>query len=95
MRVKIKSDRIRRKLARLQTHLDKVPSRAERYFKSVTPVRSGNARRQTDLRDNTIVADYNYAQPLNKGKSRQAPKGMTEPTIDYIRLLVKRAIFRS
>lgn len=54
------------------------------YFKSITPVRSGNARRRTSTQGDTIHADYPYAQRLDEGYSRQAPKGMTEPTIDYI-----------
>ena len=45
----------------------------------------GNARRKTQLRGNEIQANYPYAQRLEEGYSTQAPKGMTEPTIEEIR----------
>jgi hypothetical protein len=45
----------------------------------------GNARRNTVLRGNDIEANYPYAQRLEEGYSSQAPKGMTEPTIESIR----------
>lgn len=67
-------------------------------FKEETPVDTGNARRRTMLKSNTIEADYPYAQVLNDGRrpttrgmrgSKQAPEGMTKPTIarlrDYVR----------
>ena len=55
-----------------------------RYFRSVTPVRSGNARRKTVLRKNEILINYPYARRLDEGYSRQAPDGMTQPTIDHM-----------
>ena len=45
----------------------------------------GNARRKTVLRSNEIQANYPYAQRLEEGWSSQAPKGMTEPTIQEVR----------
>jgi hypothetical protein len=69
--------------------LQTVPTKAYQYFVSVTPKRSGNARRETDLIGNTIRADYSYAQRLNKGYSKKAPKGMTIPMIQYLKKLVK------
>lgn len=60
---------------------------AYRYFVRATPVRSGNARRNTYLDRNTnmIEADYPYAGRLNHGWSKQAPDGMVQPTIEYMR----------
>lgn len=60
------------------------------YFKSITPIDSGNARsktvlkqsRQFDSRNNKIHAKYAYAGRLDEGWSKQAKKGMTGPTSD-------------
>jgi hypothetical protein len=49
-------------------------------FKALTPIRSGNARSNTDLTNkNEIVGNYAYAQRLDRGWSRQAPRGMIGP----------------
>ena len=67
---------------------------AYKFFVAQTPVRSGNARRNTSLasmKDSktglskaTIEGDYAYAQRLDEGWSKQAPNGMTAPTERYI-----------
>lgn len=71
-----------------------ISNEAFKKFKEVTPVKSGNAKRNTKLESNTINADYAYAGVLDKGRhmttkgmrgSKQAPKGMTKPTIEHIR----------
>lgn len=54
---------------------------AHAYFVAITPKRSGNARRNTKLDKTTIEANYPYASELDDGKSRQAPQGMSEPTM--------------
>ena len=64
------------------------------YFVAQTPIRSGNARRNTSLASTkdsktglskaTIEGDYAYAQRLDDGYSPQAPTGMTGPTEKYI-----------
>ena len=70
---------------------------AFKKFVDVTPIKTGNAKRSTKLQNNSINADYNYAQVLDKGRhmtsrgmrgSTQAPKGMSEPTLDHIRQYV-------
>lgn len=55
-----------------------------------TPIRSGNARDRTALKNNVIEANYPYAQRLDEGYSRQSPKGMTEPTIKHVQQYIKR-----
>lgn len=45
----------------------------------------GNARRKTVVKNNEIQANYPYAQRLEEGYSSQAPKGMTEPTLEKVR----------
>ena len=62
-----------------------IAKEAYKKFVEVTPVDKGNARRKTKLQGNEIVADYAYATRLEEGYSKQAPNGMSEPTIEYIR----------
>lgn len=65
---------------------DTLLERTYRYFKSVTPIRSGNARNNTvvDRQNLEITADYPYAGRLDDGYSKQAPRGMVEPTLSYM-----------
>jgi hypothetical protein len=60
------------------------------YFKGITPVRSGNAKRSTRLQGNEIQADYAYAQRLDGGYSNQAPFGMTKPTEKFIQEYINK-----
>jgi hypothetical protein len=53
------------------------------HFRDITPKATGNARSKTRTQQNVIKADYAYAGRLDEGSSRQAPRGMSEPTIDY------------
>lgn len=63
------------------------------YFKRITPIRSGNAKRKTvlkkgkqfDTRSNKIHADYPYAGRLDEGWSKQARRGMTDPTYEQMK----------
>lgn len=73
------------------SHLDnlsKIPKQliteAGTYFKDITPFRTGNARANTYLGGDQIRADYPYAGRLDDGYSKKAPKGMVEPTIEFI-----------
>jgi hypothetical protein len=81
--------------------LAKLPQEAYKEFVKNTPVRSGNAKRNTRLKGNTIEADYAYAGVLDKGRhmtsrgmrgSNQAPKGMTQPTVDFLRKRVAQIV---
>jgi len=78
------------KLKKIQQKLDKVPTEAHKVFVANTPVRSGNARRKTKLQKDTIAANYPYAKRLNEGWSKQFPKGMVEPTLQFIRKRIKQ-----
>jgi hypothetical protein len=62
----------------------KLAEEALKVFKEETPIRSGNARRNTFLRGDEIQANYPYARRLDEGYSKQSPDGMTQPTIDHI-----------
>jgi hypothetical protein len=91
--LKLVKNNVTPSLKRIQNSLDKVPTEAYNFFKNITPIRSGNARRKTKLQRDTIKAEYEYATELDSGKSRQAPIGMSKPTEDFITSRVK-AIMR-
>lgn len=77
-------------IKKIQRKLDKVPTEAHKVFVANTPIRSGNARRNTKLRKDTIAANYPYAKRLDEGYSKQSPKGMVEPTLKFIRERIKQ-----
>ena len=83
---------INKRLKELKTKLDPKVLAKEAYnkFYATTPIRTGNARSNTDLIKNEIEANYPYAQRLDDGYSKQAPRGMTEPTREYIRKYIKQ-----
>lgn len=77
-------------LESIRQQLEALPRETYDYFKSATPVRTGNARRRTRLSGDTIRADYAYAVPLDRGHSSQAPRGMVEPTEKWLNQRVKQ-----
>jgi hypothetical protein len=80
-------------LKTIQRKLNNVPDEAYDVFVKNTPIRSGNARRRTKLKNKeTIVAEYPYAQRLDEGYSKQSPKGMIEPTMNFIRKRIKQIL---
>ena len=60
------------------------------YLKSRTPIQSGNARNKTRLEnDKSVIGSrYPYADRLNTGWSKQAPRGFTEPAIEEMDNLI-------
>jgi|13_taG_2_1085334.scaffolds.fasta_scaffold06159_5 hypothetical protein len=68
------------KASKLPSHLVKS---GLKVMKENTPKRSGNARRKTVRRGDSLKANYSYAGPLDAGQSPKAPKGFTDPTIEY------------
>jgi hypothetical protein len=92
MPIKKRSDNMTSSLNKIQRQLANVPSNAHRFFVSVTPKDTGNARSKTTLSGNRIDANYPYAQRLNRGWSKQAPRGMVQPTIRFLRRLIQSII---
>jgi hypothetical protein len=73
----------------------KLAKDAHLYFILQTPMDKGFARRHTRLVNNKIEANYAYAERLDEGYSKQAPKGMVEPTEKYIdKVLIPNAVRR-
>jgi len=70
--------------------LKDLPDEATKYWKSITPVDTGNAKRRTKKSKKGVNADYEYASYLDKGHSKQAPDGMSEPTRKHIDKIVKK-----
>lgn len=83
-----KRDLLTPSLQRQAQGLKNILPKAYQFFLKTTPIDTGNARRNTYQKGNRIEADYDYAIPLDRGWSRQAPRGMTKPTMDYVRSLV-------
>lgn len=77
-------NRMSKSLQRIEKNLEKLPQLAYKEFVKNTPVKKGNARRNTRLSGDRIIANYPYAHRLNEGYSKQAPRGMTEPTGEFI-----------
>lgn len=92
MSIKLKVDNITPSLSKIQSSIPNVVQSTYKYFVSVTPKDKGNARNKTKLQGNTINADYPYAQRLNKGWSKQAPKGMVAPTIEFLKRALRRIV---
>ena len=63
----------------IKKDLAKIPQEAYKEFVQLTPIDKGNARKRTTLDKDVIKANYPYAQRLDEGYSKQAPKGMTKP----------------
>jgi len=60
-----------------------------KFYRKATPVRSGNARNKTKYRETSrsynIESRYDYAGPLDAGSSKQAPKGFTTPSFNFLK----------
>jgi hypothetical protein len=87
-------DRITGDITKLKRELGAVPKAAVTEYQKLTPVKSGNARKRTTLRGNTIQANYPYAQRLDEGYSKQAPKGMTKPWEQWLQKYLDKLMKR-
>lgn len=94
MSVTIKGfDRVYSKLTKVKQGIAHLPEEAYKEFIKNTPIKKGNARRNTKLRNKkTIAANYPYAGRLNEGYSKQAPQGMVEPTLEFMRERVSKIV---
>ena len=83
-------DKLGRRTKQITRFLEALPRNMHQEFVRVTPIRSGNAKRSTDLKQNEIQGNYDYANRLNNGWSRQAKDGMTDPTVEYARAQIRK-----
>lgn len=90
MAIKKEYDKITPSVKKINRKLGVVPKQAFEIFLKNTPIEDGYARDHTTLRKDTITADYPYARRLDQGYSKQAPQGMTEPTIKQVEKIVKK-----
>lgn len=80
----------KRDLARLEKAVLKAADKAmldtSEYYKKITPVKSGFAKRNTTFSrsKNQITANYGYADKLDSGASKQAPRGMGKPSVAFL-----------
>jgi hypothetical protein len=61
-------------------------------FLKNTPVRSGNARKNTIKADTEIDANYPYALRLDNGWSKQSPNGMVKPAFQAVRDYIRKTL---
>lgn len=99
--INFKPDAILKKTKQMRKDLGNLPKEAYKVFRDITPIATGNARNKTKLQGNRIVGQYAYADVLDKGRhntnrgmrgSKQAPKGMTQPTVQYIKDRVNKIV---
>lgn len=69
----------------VERFLRELPRDMHEKFRELTPIDTGNARSKTELSGNRIEGNYAYAGRLNEGWSSQAPQGMFQPTVDFVR----------
>jgi hypothetical protein len=81
-----------RSLQKLQKEMSTLPKETYDFWVAQTPKKTGQARNKTNLKGDTIVANYAYAKKLDEGYSQQAPKGMSKPTEKFLQELLKRKI---
>lgn len=85
------SDKITPATRREIRELKQYPDRAHDKYVELTPRRSGNARSKTVLKNQTIEANYPYAERLDQGWSKiQAPQGMTVPFDRWVKSEMRR-----
>lgn len=81
-------------IKKIKQELAKVPRQGLAEYQALTPIRTGNARRNTYLANDIIRADYPYAQRLDEGYSKQAPRGMTQPWELWLKKRLKQILGR-
>jgi hypothetical protein len=67
-----------------------IAAEGAKYMQSITPIKSGNARRNTKVNGNLIEADYPYAKRLDEGWSKQNQIGLIDPTMKHMEEYIKK-----
>tara|TARA_R100001510_G_C7548484_1_gene133203 strand:- start:368 stop:673 length:306 start_codon:yes stop_codon:yes gene_type:complete len=84
--LKVQSNFDAKKLGKqVQRILDEVKTKTHQTARSLTPVDTGYAKSQWDKKSTPkgfeVKNEVPYIQFLDKGHSRQAPRGITKPTV--------------
>lgn len=85
-------------MVKLQKQIDKAVDVSTEdtydFFKKKTPVKGGNARRNTKYKETntkaSIIGDYPYSGRLDAGYSKQAPRGMTKPSLKELEKIITK-----
>jgi hypothetical protein len=92
MAVRQTRNTITNSLGQVRRRFSTLPKLAYQHWRKVTPKRSGNARKKTKLQRDVIVARYPYAKRLDEGWSKQARRGMFQPTFEFIKRTTRRML---
>jgi len=91
--VKVNLSQFNRQMDRARAVVADLPDFAEQAMRANTPRRTGNARNNTNLTGNTVVANYAYAQRLEDNHSPQTRgQGIIAPTEQDIQREVDRRL---
>jgi len=91
--VKVNLNDFNKQMSKAKRALDDLPEFAEAAMKLKTPYDKGNARRNTTLQGNTVVANYPYAGRLEDNWSSQTRgEGIIAPTEKMIQDEVNRRL---
>lgn len=85
-------DNVTKQLQGIKKGLRNLSKDALVEMKKLTPIKTGNARRKTIRQGDTLIANYDYAEKLDEGSSKQAPDGITKPLDEWIGKEVNRII---
>ena len=90
--INLDNSKLNARLSKQQDQLVKLSKDSLEKFKSLTPIKTGNARSKTRLESNNskIVGDYPYAGKLDKGWSKQAPNGIISPFTAWFKQQLKK-----
>jgi hypothetical protein len=69
---------------------NKIATEGAKYMQSITPIKGGNARRNTIVNGNLIEANYPYAKRLDEGWSKQNQIGLIDPTMKHMEEYIKK-----
>jgi hypothetical protein len=86
IRVKLDNTNLNMRIKKQTDALDKLSDLGIDKFRALTPIKSGNARSNTDLTTNKkfIVGDYPYAQRLENNWSKQTRgQGIVKPFTNW------------
>ena len=95
MKFKVDSSQVTKMFNQLDNMSEAVMKQSYTVYKNATPIRGGNAKNRTKLEKGlTIAGRYPYAERLDTGWSKQAPQGMTTPTLKALDGFIKNYIKR-